>query len=109
VTELHAYGIGFAEAARRRIEFSDDDPNAGPGTASRKDGTATMTEHGDSGAASGRDEVEVVYPDGRRGTMTQAEWRERDTSLGIRRADDSDEPDVAEAVDDATPTNEPER
>ncbi|MDQ3541741.1 MAG: hypothetical protein M3440_13755 [Chloroflexota bacterium] len=68
-----------------------------------------MTEHDESEAASGRHEVEVVYPDGKRGTMTQDEWRDRDTSLGIRRADGTDEPDIAEAVDDATPTNEPEQ
>jgi hypothetical protein len=68
-----------------------------------------MTQHDESHAAHEQHDVEVVYPDGTRGTMTQDEWRERDTSLGVRRADGTDEPDIAEAVDDATPTNEPER
>lgn len=65
-----------------------------------------MLTHDQSGGASGQQrEYEVIYPDGTRGTMTEDEWRNRDTSLGIRRVGESDEPAEAEAIDDVTPTN----
>jgi hypothetical protein len=55
-----------------------------------------------------QEQIEVVYPDGRRGTMSAQAWRERDPALGIRRAEAPDESEPGELVNEVTPTNQPD-
>lgn len=55
-----------------------------------------------------QEQIDVEYPDGRRGTMSAQAWRERDPALGMRRADTPDAPEPGEIVNEVTPTNQPD-